>query len=159
MNELPERKINLINIIEEVFILLQHNLSKKKINLKKNIFDNKIEIKGDENRLKQLFINLINNGIEAVLDYGTIKIDMSKDTNNDFVEISITDNGHGIPDDIKNNIFNPFFTTKLNKINTGLGLSICQHIIEEHNGVISFSSIPGKKTKFIVRFPLESSNK
>ncbi len=154
MNELPERKINLVSIIEEVLILLQHKLLKKKINLKKNINDNKIEIKGDENRLKQLFINLINNGIEAVLDYGTIKIDISIDSNNDFVEISITDNGYGIPDDIKNNIFNPFFTTKLNKINTGLGLSICQHIIEEHNGVISFSSIPGKKTKFIVCFPL-----
>ena len=157
MNELPERKINLVTVIEEVLILLQHNLSKKKINLKKNIHYNKVEIKGDENRLKQLFINLINNGIEAVLDYGTIKIDMSTDNDNDFVEISISDNGYGIPDDIKNDIFNPFFTTKINKVNTGLGLSICQHIIKEHNGVISFSSTPGKRTKFIIHFPLESS--
>ena len=63
------------------------------------------------------------------------------------------DTGAGIPEDVANNIFNPFFTTKISRKNSGLGLSISRHIIEEHNGIISFSSIPGESTMFKVRLP------
>jgi len=66
----------------------------------------------------------------------------------------ISDNGYGIPRDIHERIFQPFFSTKITKRNAGLGLSICQQIVKEHEGEISFESVPGEKTSFSVSFPL-----
>lgn len=154
IKELPENKVDLISIIEEVLLLLKHNLIQKKIKFDKNIPMNKVKIIGDENRLKQFFINLINNSIEAVLDEGLIHIVLLLAAEKNAVEVRIIDNGYGIPEDVKYKIFDPFFSTKINKKNTGLGLSICQHIAKEHNGEISFSSIPGKETCFIAKFPI-----
>ncbi len=153
IKELPENRVDLVCIIEEVLLLLKHNLIHKKIKFDKKIPLGKVEIIGDENRLKQFFINLINNSIEAVLDEGIIDIQLLLNTEKNAVEIRIIDNGYGIPEDIQYKIFDPFFSTKINKKNTGLGLSICQHIAKEHNGEISFSSIPGKETCFIAKFP------
>jgi signal transduction histidine kinase len=64
----------------------------------------------------------------------------------------VLDDGYGIPENIKKRIFDPFFSTKINKQNTGLGLSICQHIIESHQGLITCSN--GEKTMFHVRLPM-----
>jgi signal transduction histidine kinase len=64
----------------------------------------------------------------------------------------VTDDGYGIPGDTMKRIFDPFFSTKVGKKNSGLGLSICQHIIESHQGLITCSS--GEKTTFSVRLPL-----
>lgn len=154
IKELPENKVDLVGVLEEVLLLLKHNLMQKKIKFDKNIPQIKVEIIGDENRLKQFFINLINNSIEAVLEEGFINIQFLLNTEKNVAEIKITDNGYGIPEDVKYKIFDPFFSTKINKKNTGLGLSICQHIAKEHNGEINFSSIPGKETSFIVKFPV-----
>lgn len=158
MKEIPENKIDLVKIMEEVIILLNHNFTLKKINLKKNFQIKTAEIIGDENRIKQLFLNLITNSIEAVLDGGLIKIIISQNSQLEFFEIFVIDNGYGIPDDIKEKIFKPFFSTKINKKNTGLGLSICQQIVKEHNGIMFFVSTPEKETKFVIRFPLKNDN-
>ena len=74
--------------------------------------------------------------------------------NTDYAEISVTDNGYGIPQEVQDRIFNPFFSTKINKKNTGLGLSICRQIVKEHDGILSFKSSPGRETRFTVRLPL-----
>ncbi len=100
-------------------------------------------------------INLINNSIEAVLNGGLIKVELLK--NKDYAEVNIIDNGYGIPENIHDKIFNPFFSTKVNKKNTGLGLSICKNIVEEHGGLIALSSKGVKKTCFTVHFPLSAS--
>ncbi len=148
--EIPNRTVDLKGILEDVIILLNHKIRAKGIKLK-TYFDKKPAIiVGDENRIKQLFINLIVNSIEAVLDGGEIQIETT--TNREFIEISITDNGYGIPQEIIDQIFDPFFSTKAGKNNTGLGLSICQHIVEAHNGVITCKS--DGKTTFSVGFPL-----
>jgi signal transduction histidine kinase len=68
--------------------------------------------------------------------------------------VGIRDNGSGIPDDVADKIFSPFFSTKVSKKNTGLGLSICRHIVEEHKGTIAFASVPGQSTTFTVKLPL-----
>ena len=88
----------------------------------------KIYIRGDENKLKQLFINLMVNGIEAVAPGGTVSVDVSKDNLRGEAVIKVSDNGVGVPSQLAADIFKPFFTTKMTKKNIGLGLSICQNI-------------------------------
>ncbi len=113
-----------------------------------------IYVSGDENRLKQVLINLLINGIEAVLEGGHIQIDIEQNEN-EWVEISISDDGYGIPPHVKSKIFNPFFSTKAGKKNAGLGLSICQHIIESHHGIITCLSDGG--TTMGIRLPISGN--
>jgi signal transduction histidine kinase/ABC-type branched-subunit amino acid transport system ATPase component len=154
IRDFPAKRVNLAYVLEEVLLLLHHTLSKKNIILKKNLPAREVEIFGDENKLKQLFLNLINNSIEAVLDEGVIGVDLTRTDGDKKIEVVVSDNGYGIPRDIQDSIFKPFYSTKINKRNTGLGLSICQHIVREHGGEIGFSSLPGETTSFHVRFPL-----
>jgi len=146
-------KFNITLLIDEIIMLLGHKISLKKIKVIKNYKDTNIFVFGQENKLKQLFMNLLVNAIEAVLDLGIIEITVSHNNSEKTVTISISDNGYGIPVDIQNDIFTPFYTTKMTRTNTGLGLSICQHIVESHEGLITFTSTPGKGTVFTVRLP------
>jgi signal transduction histidine kinase len=155
VKELPESRTNLVEVIEEAILLLQHNLSKKNIRLVKEVFVQRVEIVGDENRLKQLFLNLLLNSIDAVLDGGIVLVSLVVYAEDRFVEVTIADNGYGIPADIQGKIFNPFFSTKMNKKNAGLGLSICQRIAEAHDGIITLTSTPGNFTEFKVKLPLK----
>ncbi len=153
-NPQPGVRVDLVRVVDEVLLLLQHGLTKKKIRVDRQVADTAVEVVGDQNKLEQLFINLIMNGIEALLEGGTIRVEILRAQ--EYAEVHVADNGHGIPEDIREEIFNPFFTSKLNKKNTGLGLTICRHIVEEHNGAISFSSVPGAETVFSVRLPLSA---
>ena len=133
-------------------MLLGHRLSQKNISVKKK-FKSISFVNGDENKLKQLFINLIMNANEAVLDYGIIELELAEDTSNRTDSAIVSDNGHGISYQDRDKIFYPFYTTKMSRTNIGLGLSICQNIVELHKGVMKFSSAQGQKTSFIVTFP------
>lgn len=151
----PLKVLNVNDLLDEVVILMGHKLKQKDILLHKQYCRKVFPIQGHENKLKQLFINLLSNATEAVLNKGEIRIstDISRDSEN-CVNICFTDNGNGIPNEICEQIFSPFFTTKVTKTNTGLGLSICQHIVESYNGEISVTSTPGEITTFTVRLPL-----
>ena len=153
--ERPGGRANLAQVVEEALLLLQHNLSTKKIRLEKAIDGDAVEITGDENQLKQLFLNLVINSIDAVLDGGLIRVGLTVHRPDRYAEVTIADNGYGIPSDVQKDIFTPFYTTKVNKKNTGLGLSICHQIVEAHRGIISFTSVPGELTEFTVRLPTE----
>jgi two-component system sensor histidine kinase AtoS len=149
----PLRRLPLNNLLDEVLLLLSHRLKDKNISVNRHYPAAPVVIMGYENRLKQLFMNLITNSAEAVLTGGTIEVTIEEAR--EHVEVSICDNGYGIPEDIQTEVFKPFFTTKMGKTNTGLGLSICQHIAESHKGIITFESHPGERTRFTVRLPLE----
>lgn len=110
-------------------------------------------IYGDEILLKQAFSNIIKNAVEAMPQGGELTV--SYRTNTDSVEIMISDTGHGIPDDIKEKVFLPFYTTK--EKGTGLGLAIAQKIIISHRGDIAITDSK-KGTTFIVRLPLNLSS-
>ena len=152
LKNFPMRKINIIKVLDEVVILLSHKIKRKKINLIWSNEINEVNVLGDDNKLKQVFINLLINSIEAVLEGGIIEIKLNQNKKDEYVEIGIIDNGYGIPDDIIEKIFNPFFSSKVGKNNTGLGLSVCQHIIESHQGIISCENNE-KYTVFNVRLP------
>jgi signal transduction histidine kinase/ABC-type lipoprotein export system ATPase subunit len=149
-----DRRVNLVHIIEEVLVLLNYQIEEKRITLERGIYKEDIYIKGDENRLKQLCFNLLVNSIEAVVSEGLIRIEIDQQSEDKTVCLRIIDNGCGIPSEITGNIFEPFYSTKVSKKNTGLGLAICQHIADLHDGIISCKSDPGKQTVFTVQFPL-----
>jgi len=102
--------------------------------------------------MRQAFINLIQNSIEAIKEDGSIKVQVYKLDDN-WLNIEFTDNGPGIPKEIQNKIFNLYFTTKPD--GTGIGLSIVQRIIDQHNGSIHLESTEGKGSKFIISLPIQ----
>jgi two-component system NtrC family sensor kinase len=149
----PFKPLPLNDLLDEVLLLMSHKLKDKNIFVDRHYPDTPVVIMGYENKLKQLFMNLVTNSIDAVLTGG--KIDITIEESREHVEVTVRDNGYGIPEKIQPEVFKPFFGTKMTKTNTGLGLSICQHIVESHKGIITFESHPGEWTRFIVRLPLE----
>jgi two-component system sensor histidine kinase HydH len=110
---------------------------------------NNIEFVGDVISLEIVFVNLITNALQAINNSGEITI--SADIKREKIIIKIHDNGPGMPSDIIPKIFDPLFTTK--QTGTGLGLTSCKTIIEQHGGHIEVESIVGKGTTFIVTIP------
>jgi len=114
--------------------------------------DGSLSVRGDEVFLRQAFINLLQNAAEAMPRGGSLTVTSSPSRGTQgFLDISVSDTGHGISDDVKNKIFLPFFTTK--EKGTGLGLAIVHKIIVSHGGNISVESSE-KGTTFTVRLPL-----
>jgi signal transduction histidine kinase len=110
-------------------------------------------IRGDRQQLKQVFLNLILNALDAVEKEGIIKISVRKTDTLKFLAVQVEDNGCGIPPHILPNIFDPFFTTKGPGKGTGLGLSVSHGIITMHGGQISIETEEGKYTRFTVTLP------
>lgn len=114
------------------------------------IIEDKPKIIVDVEKLKRVFINIIKNAIDAMPKGGTLTIKSSEKTGK--LEITFTDTGIGMPKDVLENIWTPFFTTKARGL--GLGLPICKRIIEAHGGNISAESTVGKGTTFSITIPL-----
>jgi two-component system sensor histidine kinase HydH len=110
------------------------------------------KVEWDRRKMKQVFANLIQNAMDALDFGGRIEI-FSRMTSQDFIEITVTDDGPGIPEEVQKKIFNLYFTTKDN--GTGIGLSIVQQIIDQHNGTISLDSRKGHGSRFSLRLPLK----
>lgn len=107
--------------------------------------------------LNQVWTNLIHNALQAMTAPGTLTLTSKMETLDDapWVVVQIEDTGSGIREEIQDKIFDTFFTTKPAGEGSGLGLGICQRIIEKHNGTLSFESEPGH-TVFTARFPLQT---
>jgi len=105
---------------------------------------------GNASEIKEVLTNLIFNSIEALLDGGKIMI--KTEMHGDDVQISVTDNGLGMIEEVKKKVFEPFFTTKKDRSN-GLGLSVAYGIITRHNGEITVESQPGEGTTFTIKLP------
>ena len=113
----------------------------------------------DARQVEQVFNNLIKNSWEAVLQTPSPKIIVTggRDRNPDFVLVTVQDNGPGIPKEIQEKIWVSFFTTKGGSGGTGLGLSACVQIVNQHGGSISLESDAGQGAKFLVRLPVDRS--
>ena len=109
---------------------------------------------GNPIQLEQVFINLLANARDAVLDSPRKAIRISASVGSATVEIAFVDTGHGIPSGLEQRIFDPFFTTKEVGKGTGLGLSITYGIVKEHGGTISVVSTPGEGATFLIQLPL-----
>jgi PAS domain S-box-containing protein len=154
--DLNECLRNLLSMIERVIgedIIIELYLS-----------DEECVIYADKGNIEQVIMNLVINARDAMPSGGKIKIATSLNCKNDLcdnvydrdVKLTVTDSGCGIPFDVQSRIFEPFFTTKGPKSGTGLGLAVVYGIIKNHGGQISFESVSGRGTSFIVILPLQS---
>lgn len=133
-------------------LLILKNKSKNKAEMVLDLDDQLPQIQCFPGQLNQVFVNLINNALDAIEGLGQITIS-TKDLDENYIEIRVGDNGSGMPDEIKDKIFDPFFTTKDIGKGTGLGLSISHGIIEKHNGEIRVESEMEVGTTFIIKLP------
>jgi signal transduction histidine kinase len=115
-------------------------------------------VHGDAQQLEQVLVNLCVNAAHAMEGQPNQKIWVRAKVEGEFVVITVEDSGKGIPEDVLESIWNPFFTTKEVGKGTGLGLSICQNIIEEHGGTIVAGNVPGGGAVFTIRLPRADSD-
>ncbi|KYC38008.1 hypothetical protein WA1_39395 [Scytonema hofmannii PCC 7110] len=171
-SRLDEAIIKIVNIhqgLDSTLLMLQHRLQqtsqREEIQLIK-VYNNLPLIRCYASQLNQVFMNLLVNAIDAVEQ----KLERAKQAGEDFLPqiqirtellederlaIHITDNGVGIPEEVKPRIFDPFFTTKPVGKGTGLGLSISHQIIEKHQGKLHCISTVGQGTEFVIEMPLK----
>jgi len=149
---IPEPQTEQIEInqfIDSVYPILQELCIEKKIKLSYKRFDNAAFIKIDKEQIIQVLINLVKNAVEAINSENG-KIEISSVLNENNINLSISDNGKGIPLDVLSEIFIPFFTTK--KEGSGIGLSLSRQIMRNHGGELNVSSKENNGTKCELSF-------
>jgi signal transduction histidine kinase len=154
LDEADQKDVDLHEGIDSTLLILSHKL-KQGIEVLREYGDLP-KVLCYPSQLNQVFMNIISNAADALFETNIkskqITIKTSLDDSK-LVCISVKDNGNGIPTEIKERIFNPFFTTKPVGKGTGLGLSISYQIIEKHRGIIDVISELGKGTEFIIKIP------
>ena len=148
------KRIN-VNLKQTIFSILsfeEHTLSDNNIDVKV-ICDESISLFLVQESFEMIMVNLIINAVDAMKNGGKIIIDCSK--LEEVIKVEVSDTGTGIPEEIRANIFNPFFTTKENRNGGGLGLYIVYNEINKLNGGITVESEVGKGTTFTVLLPVE----
>ncbi|MFQ5454668.1 MAG: ATP-binding protein [Nitrospirota bacterium] len=143
--------------LDSTLQLLQYEI-KHKINLHKD-YGNIRRIEAIAGHINQVFMNILQNAIQAISGKGDIWIKTEEQIDNDMVIISIKDNGMGIKEEYLSRICEPFFTTKDVGKGTGLGLSVSYKIIETHGGKIEVKSRDGEGTEFIIVLPITQSKR
>ena len=145
------KKIYVRDLFESINQLMQPTLDQKNIDLQIVLKDTGIMLEVDTNLIEQVLINLVVNSIEAVKDKADAKIVLSsyRDSNNKMV-ISVADNGTGMPAEVIDKIFIPFFSTKKN--GSGIGLSLSKQIMMLHRGNIQIHSVEDTGTSFLLHF-------
>jgi two-component system nitrogen regulation sensor histidine kinase NtrY len=143
-------KILVRNMFENLASLMRPTLEKKNIELEIILRDPALGIEADINLLDQVMINLLVNAIEAVKDREEPRITLSAEIQNNRTLVKVTDNGLGMPPELLDKIFIPFFSTR--KTGSGIGLSLCKQIMLLHKGNIQAQSTEGKGSAFILQF-------
>jgi signal transduction histidine kinase len=149
-HEMSFQKKELLNLLQQIIVLLEPQANLNNVQLMTRSLSDQLYINASENHLKQVFINIIKNAIEAMPNGGEILIEVKQ--NNGQVRVSIIDQGFGIPEEHLTKLGEPFFSTK--QTGTGLGLAITHQIVENHGGRIKISSKLGEGTVFDVMLPL-----
>jgi len=145
--------ISPIEIIEEVLELLERKIPPEYYKVEWEIDPTLGDIEADSISLKQVFMNLIRNALEAMPDGGVLKLNLARE--GQTAVITVSDTGKGIAPEYINRLFTIGFTTKQNGY--GLGLYNVMSIIKKHKGTISVSSRPGKGTTFVIRLPIKQT--
>lgn len=148
---------NIHAIMEDTILLLTSQMREQKIDLVKDFFPQLPRIMLDREQIKQVFLNLLLNSLQAMPDGGTLDVTtwLKKDGGDkagDFIYVRVRDTGFGFPEEIKEKVFDPFFTTKVEGI--GLGLSMVYQIVEKHQGFIEVESEEGRGAVFTISLPV-----
>lgn len=145
------KNVSLSKLLKNSIKLLSSKLEEGAIRVQWDLEKDMSRIRADEDRLKQVFLNLFNNAIHAMPNGGTLGIKSL--SLSDRITVEIRDTGPGIPPDRLEKIFKPFYTTKGH--GTGLGLAICEKLMRDHGGTLHAESSVGEGTTFRVNLPKE----
>ena len=154
---IQKRTLNINQLLSELLLLQKLEIEKKNITLKQEFDPSLPPVEGDEASLKQAFLNLLKNAVEAMKNGGVLKVGTGMNYEHRLVEegrvspmvqISISDTGTGISEEDLKSLFTPFFTTKPQ--GTGLGLMMTQRILKEHEGFLRISTRVGEGSQFKV---------
>ena len=148
------RGVNLETIMIDVLDVLQERFTKHHIEVTKTISSQLPKVLADPDHMNQVFLNLILNACQAMPEGGTLRLALHP--TDDTVELTVQDSGCGIPQEQLSKIFDPFFSTKAVGEGTGLGLTVVHGILQEHQGAIRVTSVPGQGTTFMVSLPIHS---
>lgn len=148
----PLQPTSLARVIRNVLALFSEHPRKLRIDLRIGTLDDAIKVPCREAQISQVLMNLVNNATDAIQDLQERWIQIELWEGGDSVQVSVTDSGHGIPEDIRANIMDPFFTTKEVGKGTGLGLSISQGIVESHSGSLWIDD-DCANTRFVISLP------
>lgn len=153
LTRIPQPKfqeVNPVALANDVITLFKPALAEKKVRIEKQFPASPLSIQADPDLLEQVLINLMKNAMEAVADTDlpAIGVGVAKEPDG-VVVLHFSDNGPGIPADLQEQIFVPFFTTK--NQGSGIGLSLCRQIIQMHKGTLSVVSKAGEGAAFIIR--------
>jgi two-component system NtrC family sensor kinase len=151
----PQRN-DLNEIVERCLLLVGHKMSLQNVDLEKSLAFDLPPLYCDAGQIQQALLALLMNAIEAMPQGGRLTVHTSCDPNQRLGQVTISDEGMGIPEDILPHIFEPFFTTKQEGKGVGLGLAVALGIIQQHGGNIEVVSAPQKGTTFTVVLPEET---
>jgi signal transduction histidine kinase len=147
---------DIARLVEEVLILTEKDLSKHRVQVETRIHSRPVAwvVPG---HIEQILVNLVINARQAMPNGGRLRIEVKDNASAETAEIKVSDTGLGIPPEQLRQIFEPFFTTKqpdeYGRGGTGLGLSVCRQIIEQHHGRIRVESVVGKGSTFTLKLP------
>jgi signal transduction histidine kinase len=158
-NNSTQRELtDLVALVEETLVLTDKDLSKHRIHVEKK-YHGRPHAFVVPAQIEQVLLNLLINARQAMPRGGHLRIEVRENTRTQMVELKVADTGVGIPPEQLRLIFEPFYTTKEPDANghggTGLGLSVCRQIIEQHNGRIRVESLVGKGSTFTVKLPVK----
>jgi signal transduction histidine kinase len=146
--------VDLVQSLGNTVAVLKSKARNKGASIAVELEPNLPPVRGFAGELNQIWVNLIDNALDAIPKEGRVEVLASRDATG--VLVRIVDNGPGIPPDIRDRIFDPFFTTKPMGLGTGLGLDIVRRLVRHNDGEIGVESRPGR-TEFRVLLPAAES--
>ena len=148
--------VDINSVLDEILLLHEKQLKENDINIKYRLAEGLGLVKASKNQLRQVFLNMVANARDAMVNGGTLTVTTGPDGDN--VVMDITDTGSGIREEHIDKIFDSFFTTKGEVKGVGLGLSVCYGFIKEHGGEIEVKSQEGVGTTFSITLPVYAPN-
>ncbi len=139
-SESSKQNIDLNKVAGDVLTITEHSLSIDHIEIEMHFEEHLPTIVGDVEKIRQVFLNLINNAHHAMENGGMLSVYTRFDSNKKQASITFQDTGEGIPKEIQDRVFDPFFTTKAVGKGTGLGMSVSYGIVQDHGGTITIKS-------------------
>jgi len=155
-NSVHRETTDIVHLVEEVLMLTDKDLGKHRVQVEKK-FHGRPTATVVPGQIEQILLNLMINARQSMQNGGRLRVEVGENAEGDTVEVKIADTGVGIAPDHLRQIFEPFYTTKQpdehGRGGSGLGLSVCRQIIEQHHGRIRVESVVGKGSTFTVKLP------
>lgn len=153
-HELESADLN--GVVKSVIDIMAHQLKLGRLEVRLDLESGLSNVRGNRQELQQVVLNLLTNAMQAMEGRPDPILQIRTENRGNRVLVTVSDNGPGVPEDIRSKIFEPFFTTKPVGRGTGLGLSICYGIINDLRGTISLESSPGNGAEFVIDLPADS---